>query len=422
MIKSKILKNILLISILFSVVSLLSACALADRILSGSDSESQAWNLLLDSAERTEVVMCVDPDETALIEWLDEEFASTLSSEYNITLRVVTQNIDKTFEKLQDDIDQERETGYYDIVVLDGDVFSTAMSKGYLYGPFTDKLPNVNNNLNSRDYELRYDEGIEIAGYEVPITKTQLIMINNEDFIYDVPETMDDLVDDLIEFKGQFIYPDPRTSTEGEAFVISIMAPYLDVEKAMTGDYTKDEITTLTAPAVQFLNQIEPYLYESGALYPSTVKEVDDLYRNGDLIFSMSLSNDYVTTELKTYEYPEESNSFMLPEGSTGGVTYVGIPATAPNKSSAMVTINALLSPESQADLFNPKYVGKLPVYDVDETPTEAMTNLKAVKIKSTTLSYDEVLPYRIPNFAPSVKDMLVAIWEENVLNETIEE
>jgi len=84
--------------------------------------------------------------------------------------------------------------------------------------------------------------------------------------------------------------------------------------------------------------------------------------------------------------------------------------------------IDELLTPESQKEIYDPKYMGKVPVYDMVETPSDILATLKTVKLKSTTLSYDELLPLRLPELSPSVRQTLVTFWTESVLTETTEE
>jgi putative spermidine/putrescine transport system substrate-binding protein len=416
----KTLKTLLkIMSIATISLSLMSGCSVTEKILDSNDSESQAWELITDSAARTEVVICVEPSDEAMSDWLQDEFATRLKSKYNVTLRVVPQTIDKTFEKIKDDIDQEREIGFYDVLLLNGDTFKQALQADYLYGPFTDKLPSANAYLNQRALELRYDEGVAIAGYEIPYAKSQLIMIYDENYFYDIPTTTDEFYALVQEFDGLFTYPDPRTSKEGEAFILSLMMPYLDLEKANSGDYTEEALKEAVMPALRDLKALSTYLYPT---YPETVEALDALYKEGSVIMSMSLENNYATDQLKAYEYPEESDVFMLPEGTTGYTDYAAIAATSPNKSGAIVVIDELLSPDSQQELYDPKYIGKLPVYDMESTPTEALSSLKTVKLKSTTLSYDELLPMRMPELSPSVRQTLVNLWTQNVLTEATEE
>jgi putative spermidine/putrescine transport system substrate-binding protein len=410
---------VLLLSVTLVVVLLLSGCTLSERILASNDSESQAWKLITESAKRTEVVLCVDPSDTALAEWLEGTFAERVKTTYNVTVTVVKQSIDKTYEKLGDDQLNERQTGQYDVIFLNGDTFDIAMKKQYLYGPFDDQVPNATAFLNRSDLEMRYDEAREINGYELPYAKTQLYMIYDENYFYDIPESNEALIALMKSFKGQFTYPDPRTSEVGEAFILSLMLPYLDIEKLNAGELDDAALLEAVTPVLKALKALKPYQYGEGISFPQTAEAMDQLYKNGDIIFSMSLVNNYATDQLKAYEYPEESNVFAIPGGSTGYTDYVGIANNAPNKSGAIVVINELLSAASQAELYNPKYLGKLPVYDLNSTPSEAFIDLKAVKLKSTTLSYSELLDSRFPEIPPGMRQKIVNLWTANVLNDT---
>ncbi|MBS7527046.1 ABC transporter substrate-binding protein [Fusibacter paucivorans] len=415
----KIKASALRIGMILMTVYFLSGCTLSERILASNDSESQAWELITDSANRTEVVLCVDPSDEALIDWLKDDFAERMKVNYNVTVTVLVQSIAKTYEKLGDDQLNERETGQFDVVFLNGDTFDIAMKNQYLYGPFEDQVPNAVSYLNASDLEMQYDEARAINGYELPYAKTQLYMIYDENYFYDIPESNEALLALFKSFKGQFTYPDPRTSDVGEAFIVSLMLPYLDIEKLNTGELDDAALLEAVTPVLDALKALKPYQYGEGTSFPQTAAAMDQLYQNGDLVFSMSLVNNYATDQLRAYEYPEESNVFVMPEGSTGLTDYVGIANNAPNKSGAIVVINELLSAASQADIYNPKFLGKLPVYDLTTTPDEAFTDLKSVKLKSTTLSYSELLDMRFPEIAPGMRQKMVNLWTAHVLNDT---
>lgn len=414
--------RILLLVMITALVITTTGCSLSDQIISNSDSGVQAWELITESADRTEVSIVVDESDEEFVTWLEEDFADRLKADYNVTLKVIAQSMTKTFEKLAEEKRLEVQSSIYDLIFLQGDSFLKAKENDYLYGPFTEQVPNFLAYLNSRDVEMIYDEGTPIGGLEVPFARTQLYLIYDENYFYDIPETNEDLVNLMMSFKGQFTYPDPRTSPEGEAFIISMMLPYLDVEKVNTGAYSEAEILEAVTPALETLKRLKSYQYDGGNSFPSSIDALDGLYKNGELVFSMSLENNYATDQLRAYEYPEESNVFVIPGGSTGYTDYVGITKNASNKSAALVVINALLSPEGQAEIYDPKYVGKLPVYDMVETPSEAFSDIKSVKLKSTTLSYSELLETRFSEINPDMRDYFVSLWSTYVLNDFTEE
>ena len=396
----------------------MTSCSFTEKIITSTDSGAQAWKLITDSAKRTEVSLCVDANDEKLADWLEGDFAEMVKTEYNVTVKVTRQTMAKTFEKLAEEARLEVTNSMYDVIFLEGDNFQKAMANDYLYGPFTDQVPSFTSYLNKQDLEMRFDEGQTINGYEVPFARTQLYMIYDENYFYELPESNEDLIELMRSFKGQFTYPDPRSSKEGQAFIVSLMLPYLDVEKLNSGEYDKATLEAEVKPVLNQLKQLKSSQYQNGQSFPESIEALDALYRNGDVIFSMSLANNYATDQLRAYEYPEETNVFVIPGGSTGYTDYVGIAKNATNKSAALVVINALLSPDGQAGIYEPKNIGKLPVYDLTQTPADAFSALKSVKLKATTLDYTELLGMRFSEIDPSMRAIMVDLWTTYVLND----
>jgi putative spermidine/putrescine transport system substrate-binding protein len=395
--------------LLCSVLIFATACS---TVLDSASQDSKSWKLIEESAQNSVVTIAIDTDNEALSEWLKGDFSDYVKTNYKIDLNIFEQPLTKTFDALQYDVETENATGQYDVVFLGENTLQGALSKGYLYGPFSADLPSVTDYLNPNGLENEYNDAAPIGGYAVPFARTQLMMIYNQDVFYDPPETISDMLAMASTYTGQMTYPDPRTSEEGEAFLITILAPYLDIEAAMSGRLTAEDIETAVTPGLNALKTIEPKLYGE---YPESADALDALFKAGEVIYSMSLDSNYVTKALKTYEYVDGASVFIPAEGTAGYAEYAGIAYNSPNKSGAMVVLNSLLSPEMQGALYNPSDVGLLPVYDPGYTDGEAYTDIAAVKIKSSAMAQEDLLSARVPMLPEVVRNQLVTLWTQVV-------
>jgi len=409
------------VALFVMLIFILTGCDQTDGLIEGTSQQTKNWELIEDSANKTLVTVSVTSENEAFVNWLKDDFSSYMALNHNITLNIVVQPIAKTYEKLMEDKTNEVEYGQFDVIFLDGDQFSRGYRNNLLFGPFTGDLPNYSANLNPNDLEVIYDEGLEIKGYEVPYGRSQLVLTYDEDYFYEPPETNEEFLGIIKEFSGFFTYPDPRTSKAGEAFVLSMVLQDADFEKLSSGKLNDEALFQLIKPGLDNLVALKPDLYQSGAVYPKSVDELDQLYENGEIIISMSLEYNHTTDKLKAYEYPEYSNSFILPTGTAGYTDYVGIAYNSPNKSGAMVVVNELIGPANQGDMYHVKNGGKLPVYDVDYTPNEAFSDIKSVKLKSTTLKYSELLNNRFPEINLETRNKIIDYWETYVLNAQME-
>lgn len=401
--------------IVIVIISLVTGCSLN---FDGNDQVVKQWRLMEESASDTVVTIALDHSDDQVLEWLKDTYASYLKTNYNMTLKVIEQPLAKTFDGLKQDKIGEVDPGEIDIILFESAIdFKTAYQAGYLYGPFTDKLPEIGSDVDSGDLNFMYRAGIATQGYNVPYGTKQLSFIYNEDVFYEKPETYDALIETIETYKGQFTYPNPKTSVEGAAFVAGFVAQNVDLEPFLTGTLDRTKFTQAITPGLNALKALSPYLYNGGASYPASIEELDDLFNNGALMMSMSMDYNYATDRLKEYEYPENASTFVIPSGVATYIESASIAFNSPNKSGAIVALNALLSPEMQASKLNPKDWGSLSIYTSDFTPKESLDQLKAIKLKATTVKYDDFMTAQMPEFTPEMMTVLIEAWQTIVMN-----
>ena len=403
-----------LIAFMIIVVFLTTACNFS---IDNNDPDVKNWNLLTTSAKGTTVSIAVDHSNPLVITWLKEDFASYLKTEYQMDVKIIDQPLAKTLDELNQDKVGEVEMGIYDIILFENEGFKTAFEKGLLYGPFSDKLKDVTANLDTAAIDYVSHEGIATQNYMVPYGRKQLSFIYNQDVFYDTPVDYSAFLDILKEYKGQFTYPDPRKSLEGEAFVLSVVGQNLDLEPFLQGEINQSAFIAAILPGINQLKEMEPYLKDQGAKYPASTVEMDDLFINGALMMSMAMNYNYATERLKEYEYPEGAATFVIPSGVATYTEIAGIAFNSANKSGAMVALNALISPAMQASKYDPKAWGSLPVYVADITPDSALDAFKSVKVKSTTVKAKDFIDAAMPEFSPALIKIVIAEWEKQVLN-----
>ncbi|GAB6106314.1 ABC transporter substrate-binding protein [Fusibacter bizertensis] len=382
----------------------------------GNDQEQKQWKLIEQSATGTTVTVAVQHSNKKVIEWLKNEFATFLASTYEIKLKVIDQPLGKTIDELSANKANEVNSGEYDIIIFESEGFKNALNKGLLYGPFADKLPKVQSTIDVTALNYLYREGIETQNYIVPYGRNELSFIYNQDVFYEKPMTYEEFFGVVKSFKGQFTYPNPATSKEGEAFILSVIGQYVDLEPFISGTIDQAKFISAIQPGLDALKAIKPYLKDEGKIYPASTQEMDDLYNNGALMMSLSMDYNYATDKLKEYEYPENTSTFVIPEGVATFTEGASIAFNSPNKSGAMVALNALLDPEMQTSKYNPKLWGSLTSYTLEVTPKINIDALKTIKLKSTTVKYDDFLESVMTEFSPEMRTIIIKQWQSQVL------
>jgi len=408
------MKKLIALILMTTLVALLTtACNLN---VNQNDPDIKNWNLLTKSANGSTITIAVNHTNPLVINWLKEDFSDYLKLNYEMNVKVVNQPLIKTLDELAKDKASEVEFGAYDIILFENEGFKSAFEKGLLFGPFTEKLLDAKSLLDIASLEYTAHDGIATQNYAIPYGRNQLSFIYNQDVFYETPEDFDAFFEMLSTYKGQFTYPDPRKSLEGEAFILSVIGQGLDLEPFNLGSFDKAKFISAIQPGIDKLKAIKTNLKDNGTAYPQSTQALDDLFNNGALIMSMSMSYNYATDKLKEYEYPEGASTFIVPSGMATFTEVAGIAFNSANKSGAMVALNALVSPDMQASKYDPKVWGSLPVYTADVTPDAAFDLLKKVKVKSTTVSYKEFVTSAMPQFSPALRASVIEQWEKQVL------
>lgn len=403
--------------LLFVLTTLLfTGCSQTSTIIDNNEIDARSWDLYLDSGENTKVVLAHTYDDPDIIEWISNDFTDSLMANHGIELQVYNGSQNEIFDQIEEEMEVESSDSLFDIILLEKDGFKIAYENEYLYGPFTEELPNFNSKLNPIEFENVYDEGIEIAGYELPFAKRQLIFICNEKILYEKPETYENMFEIADVMEGVVTYPEP-SSEVGEAFLMSYVASNVGYKKLSDVEKTKEAVYELIKEPLKELDDIEDDLYAKGKEYPKSQKELDDLFFEGQILYSMALQHDYATEKMSEYEYPDQSFSFMITDGTTGYVDYAAVVSNASNKSGAMVAINHLISPEIQGQLYDSDNYGSLPVYDSNFADEADYEPIDEVRVKSESLKYDEVLDSRIPEIDKEIRDIVVELWYEHVFD-----
>ena len=92
-----------------------------------------------------------------LNEWLDNTFAPQMKEKYDITMERVPMDIDQVLSQLSGEIQGGEKDGSIDMIWINGENFQSAKENDMLYGPFTEKLPNFNDYVDTEHEDVTLD-------------------------------------------------------------------------------------------------------------------------------------------------------------------------------------------------------------------------------------------------------------------------
>ncbi len=346
--------------------------------------------------------------------WVDGYLSDKLKKEYDITVQRVGMNIDEILNKLLNEKYLNVENGNIDVVWINGENFFTAKENNLLFGPFTERLPNFNKYIDVDSDDVQYDFGYPIEGYESPYGKAQFVMIYDRENINNPPIDHKELLNFAKANPGKFTYPAPPDFT-GSAFIRNIICDIVDHEQFI--NMTADEAIVRKAiqPAMDYLKELKPYLWQEGITYPGEISQLDNMYADGEVWMTMSYEPNHASRKIATGEFKEATRSFIFEKGTIGNTHFLAIPFNAPNKAGAMALINYILNVETQGSKYAPATWGDLPVVDQDKLSEEEKNILASAELGVATIPQDILAEKRIPEIPAKLISIIEKIWMQTI-------
>jgi len=401
------IKNVFILVALFAV--LLTGCT-TQEVETNTEINSREWTLIKESAENTSVVMFHNYTDIDAVKFLETTLPGKVKDATGIELKVSYKSKTDIYEKLKADMMNEKKKGTIDLVLLENNGFKTFYKEELIYGPFLRKLPNFHSFISPDSIEAQYTEGMSINDYAAPFGRRQFVLTLNEDEIDEPPVDFDELKAYIQSEKGRFTIPSPPDLI-GVKFIESLVCNVEGWEKINALDADKEIVKAAIVDSIAYMEEIKPYLWKEGTIFPENEMDLDALFTEGNLMFAMSMDQNHATDMLYEDNYPEGAKSFVLGDGTVGTVSYMMIPFNSNNKSGAMVMINELLSPTIQGLKYAPKTWGDLPALDTKIMETEDARLITKSIIKRSGVKEGVLMESRLPNVRKEISDILVEIW-----------
>ena len=404
------MKRILALLLSLIMVLPLTGCGQKNEEI---DLSNASWEEIVEAAKGTTVTFYGWGGDENRNNWLNTTVADYLKQEYDITLEVVGMNIDDILAKLSGEKQAGAKTGSIDMIWINGENFYSAKENGLLWGPFTQKLPNMETYINLEDPETLNDFCMPIEGYEAPYAKAQLVMYADTAVTPELPTSAEELMAFCQKYPGKVTYPALPDFT-GSAFVRNIIYEICGWEQFQTMEADYDTVKEAVEPAMEYLRQLNPYLWNEGKTFPDSSTTVDAMFADGELVMNMSYGPFTVATGIAQGIYTETTQTFVFENGTIGNTNYMAIAYNSPNKAGAMVAINAILSGEIQLTQY--AQLRELPVVDTAKLSSEELAAFDAVNLGKGILSQAELLSHRLPEMPAKLVPIIEQIW----LNEVV--
>ncbi len=377
------------------------------------DLNAASWEEITAAAKGTTVTFYGWGGDENRNNWLNTTVADYVKQNYDITLEVVGMNIDDILAKLSGEKQAGSAKGSIDMIWINGENFYSAKENGLLYGPFTHKLPNMEAYIDQADPETLNDFCMPIEGYEAPYAKAQMVFYADTAVTPDLPASAEELMAFCKANPGKVTYaalPDFTAS----AFVRNIIYELCGWEQFQTMEADRDTVKAAIEPALDYLRQLNPYLWNEGKTFPDSTKAVDAMFADGELVMGMSYGPFTVATGIDKGTYTKTTQTFVFDKGTIGNTNYMGIGFNAPNKAGAMVVINAIISGEIQLTQY--ATLRDLPVVATAKLSAQELAAFDAVDLGQGVLTQAELLAHRLPEMPASLVPIIEDIWLTDVV------
>lgn len=398
----------------------LAACGSKSEEVSGSDDssseksiEEMSFDELKEAAKGSTVTFYGWGGDEKLNEWLDDVFAPRMKDKYDITMERVPMDIDQILSQLSGELQAGEEDGSIDMIWINGENFQSAKENHMLYGPFTDKLPNFNDYIDTESEDVTLDFAYPIEGYEAPYGKAQMVLVGDTAVTSEFPKSADELLEYVKKYPGKVTYPALPDFT-GSVFVRNIIYEICGYEQFLNMESDKETVKEAVEPAMEYLRRLNPYLWNEGKTFPDSSTTLDNMFADGEVILNVTYDAFATAVKIEEGTYTETTQTFQFDKGTIGNTNFMAIAANSQNKAGAMVAINEMMSPEIQADRYNTLKV--LPVVDYDKLSDEQKAEFDKVDLGRGTIPQDELLEKRLPEMPAELVPIIEEIWEEEVV------
>lgn len=372
------------------------------------------WDAVLEAARGQEVSWYGWGGSEPRNTWIETVLAPRLKERYDVTLNLVGMDINDILTQLSGEKQAGAAESAVDFIWINGENFASAKANDYLWGPFTEYLPNFVDYCDADAADLAFDFGAPVDGYEAPYGKTQMCLWVDADAVSDVPLDPDGFLEFCKRYAGMVTYPAPGDFT-GTAFISCLIAGVVgkdEFEKlSAMADATPDEVRAIVEPGLAYLRELNPYLWKGGATFPADSTVVRQMYADGELVLCMGYGEPQ--SEVDNGQLPASTRSFVFETGTVGNTNFMAIAKAAPHKAAALVAINEVLSPEMQLDQY--KVLGNLTVLDLGRLPEADRAAFEAVELGSAQLPLADKLAVRVAEAAGPVIPILEQLWLDEV-------
>ncbi len=364
------------------------------------------YEQLLEEAKGTSVNFYGYGGNEVMNKWFDNQIAPQMKEKYDITVKRVGMNIDEILNSLLSDKQANNSKGNMDVVWINGENFKTAKDSNLLLGEFSKKLPNFNEYVDTNSEDITTDFGTNVDNMEAPWGKAQFAIAVNGSKVDKEIKNTSDLKEVIIQNPGKFTYPALPDFT-ASAFVRNVIYDIVGYENVKDLPADEAKVKEIIQPAMDYLKEIKPYLWNEGKTYPSTTAQLDNMYSDEEVYFTMTYSPNIIPARIESKEFSADTKIIEFEKGNISNTHFLTIPYNTQNQAGAMVLIDYLMSIDAQASKTFSKNWGDSTILDMNKIPENEKSKFSDEMI---------VIENAVPELRAELVPIIEKIWTQEVL------
>lgn len=397
--------------ILFFAVILVIACKNEVKTDKNPISE-MSWNTIIKEAQGKNITMMMWMGDAKINRYMKEYLIPKVKKENGINLQIIEGQGNSIVQLLMAEKQAQKEKSDVDMVWINGETFFQLRQIDGLYGPWTSKIPNAK----YIDFDNKFigiDFQQKIKGYELPWGNVQMALIFDSKKVQNPPQTRLELLDFVKKNPGVFTLDNQFT---GLTFLKALLIDIAGNNEELSGNFNEDKYQKYSTELWQYINQLKPYLWRKGAVFPEGVPQMHQLFANGELWFTMSNNDAEVDSKIEEGLFPNSAQSYVPKFGTIQNSHYIGITKTSGNKAAAMVVANNMVSIEAQLEKMNPAVWGDGTVLDMDKIPMENKKQFETIPNRKKSPNRIDIQNRALMELAPEYMIRLAEDFRKQII------
>ncbi|MCY4536746.1 MAG: ABC transporter substrate-binding protein [Chloroflexi bacterium] len=383
-----------------------------------------SWDAVLEEARGQTLNWHMWGGSDAWNNFVDTVYGGELMENYGVTLNRVplADTVDAVNQVLsEEEAGVAHDAGTVDLIWINGENFKTLKQAGLLYGPWTLNVPNSKYlDWENGGFLLDFGEPIDYSEQPWAAGAFQWIYDTARMDAEDLPRSYAELGEWIGANPGRFTYVAPGPGAfQGTRIVKQLMYELCGGPEPFAA-FDQSVWDECAPQAWEVLNAWEANLWREGTTYPATANELNELFANNEVDFSLTLTGTGAARGIASGQLPETAKAYLFDANMISGFSYLAIPVNSANKAAALVMGNLLVRPDMQAAQLdtNSLGTGATPVVDFSTLSAEEVQAFADIAAAIVGAADPAEFAALVPNTASEYHTLTEQDWERCVLRD----